>query len=70
MCSIFFELNGQPREVKVRDRSLAPPPSRREADPDEPGEVAAPMRGNVVSVAVAEGQRGGRRATGWPRSRR
>ncbi|MDQ4047896.1 MAG: pyruvate carboxylase [Actinomycetota bacterium] len=57
MCLIFFELNGQPREVKVRDRSLAPPPSRREADPDDPGHVAAPMRGNVVSLTVSPGQR-------------
>ncbi|MGI9080984.1 MAG: biotin/lipoyl-containing protein, partial [Thermoleophilaceae bacterium] len=57
LCSIFFELNGQPREVKVRDRSLAPPPERREADPDDAGHVAAPMRGVVVSLAVAKGQR-------------
>ncbi|MBA3298836.1 MAG: biotin/lipoyl-binding protein, partial [Thermoleophilaceae bacterium] len=56
LCSIFFELNGQPREVKVRDRSRAPPPARREADPGEPGHVAAPMRGVVVSLAVAQGQ--------------
>jgi pyruvate carboxylase len=55
--SIFFELNGQPREVKVRDRSLAPPPERREADADDPGHVAAPMRGMVVSLAVDAGQR-------------
>ena len=55
--SIFFELNGQPRNVKVRDRSLAPPPARREVDPGDPGHVAAPMRGIVVSLAVAVGQR-------------
>jgi pyruvate carboxylase len=54
--SIFFELNGQPRNVKVRDRSLAPPPARREADASNPGHVAAPMRGIVVSLAVAAGQ--------------
>ncbi len=54
--SIFFELNGQPRNVKVRDRSLAPPAARREADPTDPGHVAAPMRGIVVSLAVAQGQ--------------
>ncbi len=57
MCSIFFELNGQPREVKVRDRSLAPPPERRKADAQDPGHVAAPMRGMVVSLSVAAGQR-------------
>jgi pyruvate carboxylase len=55
--SVFFELNGQPRAVKVRDRSLAPPPARREADADDAGHVAAPMRGVVVSLAVAAGQR-------------
>jgi pyruvate carboxylase len=56
--SIFFELNGQPREVKVRDRSLAPThPARREADPQDPSHVAAPMRGTIVSLSVKEGQR-------------
>ncbi len=55
--SIFFELNGQPRNVKVRDRSLAPPAARREVDPSDPGHVSAPMRGIVVSLAVAVGQR-------------
>jgi len=57
LCSIFFELNGQPREVEVRDRSLAAPAARREADPDDPGHVAAPMRGVVISLAVAADQR-------------
>jgi pyruvate carboxylase len=64
--SIFFELNGQPRNVKVRDRSLAPPPVRRAADANDPGEIAAPMRGMVVSLTAAAGQhvaRGDRLAT-------
>jgi pyruvate carboxylase len=55
--SIFFELNGQPREVKVRDRSLAAPAARRQADPDDPGHHVAPMGGLVASVAVETGQR-------------
>ncbi|MDQ3675657.1 MAG: pyruvate carboxylase, partial [Actinomycetota bacterium] len=55
--SAFFELNGQPREVSVRDRSLAPAPTRREADPDDPGHVTAPMRGMVVSLSASAGQR-------------
>ncbi len=55
--SIFFELNGQPRAVKVRDRGLAAPPTRREADADDPGHIGAPMRGVVVSLSVAAGQR-------------
>ncbi len=57
LCAIFFELNGQPREVEVRDRSLAAGPARRLADPDDPGHVAAPMQGTVASLSVSAGQR-------------
>jgi len=57
-CSVFFELNGQPRQVKVRDRSVAPTrPEARKADAEDPGQVAAPMPGMVVSVSVTDGQR-------------
>jgi pyruvate carboxylase len=56
--TIFFELNGQPREVKVTDRALAPTgPGRRMADESDPGHVPAPMPGLVVAVAVREGER-------------
>jgi len=56
--SIYFELNGQPRSGKVRDRSMEPKePARRTADAKEPGQVAAPVPGIVVSLAVAEGER-------------
>jgi len=55
--SIYFELNGQPREVNVKDQSMeAKGPARRKAGED-PGEVAAPVPGIVVSLAVAEGER-------------
>ena len=54
--TVFFELNGQPRSVRVPDRSQvarrAPP---RKSDPDAPGEVGAPMPGVVASVAVKPG---------------
>jgi pyruvate carboxylase len=54
--TIFFELNGQPREVKVVDRSVAPSgPARRMADDGDPSHVAAPMPGLVVAVPVREG---------------
>ena len=54
--TIFFELNGQPREVKVVDRSVAPSGAvRRMADEGDPGHVAAPMPGLVVAVPVREG---------------
>ena len=44
--TIFFELNGQPREVKVADRSLAPSgAAKRIADDGDPAHVPAPMPG-------------------------
>jgi pyruvate carboxylase len=54
--TVFFELNGQPREIEVLDRSLAS--SVREiprADPGDPNQVGAPLPGLVVGVAVVAG---------------
>jgi pyruvate carboxylase len=54
----FFELNGQPRQVKVLDRSLAPTVAvRRKADETDPSHVAAPMPGMVAGLQVVSGQR-------------
>ena len=54
---VFFELNGQPRTVKVTDKGVAPARvARPKADPANPAHVAAPMPGLVVSVAVRPGQ--------------
>jgi pyruvate carboxylase len=54
---VFFELNGQPREVLVLDRSLsAEVRSNPKAEPGNPHHVAAPMPGLVVSVTVAPGE--------------
>jgi pyruvate carboxylase len=55
---VFFELNGQPREVMVLDQSLAPAVQpRSKAEPGNPLHVAAPMPGLVASVTVAAGER-------------
>jgi pyruvate carboxylase len=54
---IFFELNGQPREVLVLDRSLADQvKSHPKAEPNNPQHVGAPMPGLVVSVPVTAGE--------------
>ena len=54
--TVFFELNGQPRTVKVQDRSLASLARvHRKADEDNPGHVGAPMPGQVADIAVATG---------------
>src|SRR5206468_3327147 len=51
--TVFFELNGQPREAVVLDRSLEKVAARRKAEPGNPLHVSAPMPGLVVQVAVA-----------------
>jgi pyruvate carboxylase len=51
--TVFFELNGQPREVTVRDRGLeVKEKARRKADPGQTGEIGAPIPGVVSTVAI------------------
>jgi len=55
--TVFFELNGQPREVTVRDRSLdVKQPAAPKADPAHPGQIGAPIPGVVSTVAVQMNQ--------------
>jgi pyruvate carboxylase len=57
MRTIFFELNGQPREVNVPDRSLEGHLHKHpKADAEDPDHVAAPMPGKISTVAVSKGQ--------------
>ncbi len=54
--TVFFELNGQPREVTVIDRSLEPEKKAAiKADPENAMHVGASMPGMVFHVAVGEG---------------
>ncbi len=54
---VFFELNGQPRMVRVPNRKAqASAPKRPKADVGNPAHVAAPMPGVIASVAVKDGQ--------------
>jgi pyruvate carboxylase len=55
--TVFFELNGQPREVLVVDQSLVHGVKvHPKADRANPLHVGAPMPGLVVRVAVAPGE--------------
>ncbi|MBZ9866596.1 pyruvate carboxylase [Mesorhizobium sp. CA15] len=58
MVTVFFELNGQPRRVKVPDRAhgASAAKARRKAEPGNEGHVGAPMPGVVSALAVAAGQ--------------
>ncbi len=56
--TVFFELNGQPREVAVIDRSLdVQVKAAIQADADDPTHIAASMPGMVITVAVSEGDK-------------
>jgi len=53
---VFFELNGQPRVIRVQDRSaVASSVARTKADPANGNHVGAPMPGVVASVAAQPG---------------
>mgnify|MGYP003346477386 FL=1 len=56
--TVFFELNGQPREITVVDAAVeSTAPTRVKADTAIPGQVGATMPGMVVTVAVKPGER-------------
>jgi len=56
--TVFFELNGQPRSVRVTDRSQTPKrPPKLKIDPGNPRHIGAPMPGTVATVSVTVGLR-------------
>jgi len=56
--TVFFELNGQPRSVRVDDRSrVAKRPPPRKIEPGNPRHVGAPMPGVVATVTATAGAR-------------
>jgi pyruvate carboxylase len=56
--TVFFELNGQPRSVRVPDRSqVAQRAPARKAEPGNPKQVGAPMPGTIATIAVAPGRK-------------
>jgi pyruvate carboxylase len=55
---VFFELNGQPRTIRVPNRKVkAETVQRPKAEAGNPAHVGAPMPGVVASVAVNAGQK-------------
>jgi pyruvate carboxylase len=56
--TVFFELNGQPRSVRVPDKSrVATRPPPRKVEPGNPRHVGAPMPGVVATVKAVAGAR-------------
>ncbi|MCU0797541.1 MAG: pyruvate carboxylase [Akkermansiaceae bacterium] len=56
--TLFYELNGMPRESIVIDRSLAKSagPARTKGNPSDASQACAPMPGMVTEVAISPGQ--------------
>ena len=55
---VFFELNGQPRVIRVDDRDVAAASAKRpKAEVGNPNHIGAPMPGVVATVAVKPGQK-------------
>ncbi len=55
MTKLFYELNGQPRVIRVADAGSEASAGRPKANPSEPSQVGAPMAGMVARVAVKPG---------------
>ncbi|MGR3759843.1 pyruvate carboxylase [Roseobacteraceae bacterium NS-SX3] len=54
---VFFELNGQPRVIRVPNRLVkASTEQRKKAEQGNPNHIGAPMPGVVATVAVQPGQ--------------
>lgn len=58
MRVLYFELNGQGREVEVKDASITSTSAiRKKAEPTNKGHVGATMPGSVLEVLVKKGDR-------------
>jgi pyruvate carboxylase len=56
--TVFFELNGQPRPIRIMDRTKAPKrPAAQKAESGNSCHVGAPMPGTVVGIQVLPGKK-------------
>ncbi|MFO0688101.1 MAG: pyruvate carboxylase [Myxococcota bacterium] len=54
--AVFFDINSQPRRIMVQDRTAGVTAEKRaKADPDQPGQVGAPLPGLLASHVRNEG---------------
>jgi len=55
---VFFELNGQPRTIRIPNRRIAAKTAKRpKAEVGNPAHIGAPMPGVVASVGAVAGQK-------------
>jgi pyruvate carboxylase len=56
--TVYFELNGEPRPVRVQDRKqVAQRPPQRKVEPGNPKHLGAPMPGTVATVTTGVGRK-------------
>ncbi|MDB6041529.1 MAG: Pyruvate carboxylase [Gammaproteobacteria bacterium] len=56
--TVYFELNGEPRSIRVPDRSqVAKRPPQRKVEPGNPKHLGAPMPGTIATVTTAVGRK-------------
>ena len=56
--TVFFELNGQPRSVRVPDRNrVRERPPQRSVEPGNLKHIGAPMPGSIASIATGVGHK-------------
>jgi pyruvate carboxylase len=56
--TVYFELNGEPRPVRVPDRKqVAQRPPQRKVEPGNPKHLGAPMPGTVATVTTTVGRK-------------
>ena len=57
MRTVFFEFNGLPREIEIKDRNAKTAiVTRKKAEKGNMGEIGASLSGSVVKVLVEKGQ--------------
>lgn len=52
---VFFELNAEPRSIRIQDRSAEVKTVARDKASSEPGSVGSPLAGVVVDIRVEQG---------------
>lgn len=55
---LLFELNGHPRPVRIRDKSISvAEDQKKKADPDDKSQIASPLAGKIMKMFVKAGDK-------------
>ena len=58
MCSVFFELNGQPRNIEITDHSFIKSIAKKlKADSNNDNHVGSPLPGQISQIFVNKGKK-------------